>query len=80
MAMQDCGALGPEKTFEEQEWEGIEDTRGVDSFLAWARGPDNREIRRVALEGAEGAKDDYLAGLLNLYRGFKAIVLICYSP
>ncbi|KAG4412122.1 hypothetical protein IFR04_014743 [Cadophora malorum] len=63
MAMQDCGALGPEKTFEEQEWEGIEDTRGVDSFLAWARGPDNREIRRVALEGAEGAKDDYLAVL-----------------
>merc|ERR1712098_743797 len=45
------------------EWEGIEDTRGVDSFLAWARGPDNREIRRVALEGAEGAKDDYLAVL-----------------
>lgn len=65
MAMQDCGALGPEKAFEEQEWEGVEDTRGVDAFLAWARGPGNREIRRVALEGAEGAQEDYLMGLLR---------------
>jgi len=63
MAMQDCGALGPEKSLEEQEYEGVEDTRGVDAFLAWARGPKNREIRRVALEGAEGAKEDYLAAL-----------------
>ncbi len=65
MAMQDCGALGPEKSLEDQEWEGIEDTRGVDAFLTWARGPANREIKRVALEGAEGAKEDYLMGLLS---------------
>ncbi len=61
MAMQDCGALLPEKTLEEQEREGIEDTRGVDAFIEWATGPANQEIRRIALEGAD-AKEDYLTG------------------
>lgn len=61
-AMQDCGALLPEKTADEQEFEGREDMRGVDAFIDWAKGPANREIRRIALEGAEGAKEDYLAG------------------
>ncbi len=59
--MQDCGALLPEKTLEEQEREGIEDTRGVDAFIEWATGPANQEIRRIALEGAD-AKEDYLTG------------------
>jgi transcription initiation factor TFIID subunit 3 len=63
MAMQDCGALAPEKVLEEQEFDGEEDTRGVDDFLAWAMGAGNREIRRVALEGGDGAKEDYLTGL-----------------
>lgn len=62
MAMQDCGALAPEKVLEEQEFDGEEDMRGVEGFIAWATGPSNREIRRVALEGADGAKDDYLTG------------------
>ncbi|CZS89222.1 related to TAF(II) complex (TBP-associated protein complex) component [Rhynchosporium agropyri] len=65
MAMQDCGILGPERVLEEQEWDlkqGLEgeDMRGVEGFLGWARGASNREIRRVALEGAEGGKEDYL--------------------
>ena len=64
MAMQDCGALAPEKVLEEQEFDGEEDIRGVDDFLAWATGAGNREIRRVALEGGDGAKEDYLTGLL----------------
>ncbi|CAL3966232.1 hypothetical protein PZA11_002950 [Diplocarpon coronariae] len=63
MAMQDCGALGPEKSLQDQEWEGVEDTRGVDAFIAWARGPRNHDIKRVALEGAEGLKEDYLTAL-----------------
>ncbi len=63
MAMQDCGALAPEKTMEEQIFYGEEDTRGVDGFLAWATGQGNREIRRIALEGGEGAKEDFLTGL-----------------
>lgn len=62
MAMQDCGLLLPEKTLEEQEREGIEDTRGVDAFIEWAMGPANQEIRRVALD-ASAEKEDYLTGL-----------------
>lgn len=63
MAMQDCGALIPEKVMEEQEFYGQEDTRGVDAFVAWAMGKVNSEIRRVALEGSDGAKEDYLTVL-----------------
>ncbi|KAE9373006.1 hypothetical protein N431DRAFT_373169 [Stipitochalara longipes BDJ] len=63
MAMQDCGALIPEKTLEEQEFDGQEDTRGVDMFVAWAMGKVNSEIRRVALEGSDGSKEDYLTVL-----------------
>jgi len=63
MAMQDCGALAPEKILEEQEYDGQEDLRGVEGFIGWAMGPGNHEIRRVALEGGEGAKDDYLTAL-----------------
>jgi transcription initiation factor TFIID subunit 3 len=61
MAMQDCGLLLPEKTLEEQEREGVEDTRGVDAFIEWATGAGNQEIRRVALDGVD-AKEDYLTG------------------
>ena len=62
MALQDCGALYPEKPLVEQEFDGEEDTRGMDAFLAWAQGPGNKEIRRVALEG-DSVKQDYLTGL-----------------
>jgi transcription initiation factor TFIID subunit 3 len=63
MAMQDCGALLPQKSLEEEEFEGEEDMRGVENFVAWATGKVNREIRRVALEGADAAKEDYLTGM-----------------
>jgi len=63
MAMQDCAILGPEKVIEDQEFEGEEDMRGVEGFIAWATGKPNREIRRVALEGTEGLQEDYLAVL-----------------
>lgn len=62
MAMQDCGSLAPEKVMEQQEFDGQEDLRGVENFIAWAMGPANHEIRRIALEGGEGAKEDYLTG------------------
>jgi transcription initiation factor TFIID subunit 3 len=62
MAMQDCAVLVPEKMLVDQEFDGEEDTRGVDAFLAWAMGKANREIRRVALEGGDGLQEDYLAG------------------
>ncbi|TAQ87392.1 hypothetical protein B7494_g4283 [Chlorociboria aeruginascens] len=60
MAMQDCGILAPERVLAQQEFEGIEDTRGVDDFIAWATGGGNKEIRRIALDGGEG---DYLTVL-----------------
>ncbi|ATZ57957.1 hypothetical protein BCIN_15g04590 [Botrytis cinerea B05.10] len=60
MAMQDCGALMPEKAIEEQEFYGEEDMRGVEGFLAWAMGEGNKEIRRIAL--ADGG-EDYLTAL-----------------
>lgn len=63
MAMQDCGALTPEKILKEQEFNGEEDLRGVENFIAWAMGSGNREIRRIALEGSDGARDDYLTAL-----------------
>lgn len=64
MAMQDCGALMPEKAIEEQEFYGEEDMRGVEGFLAWAMGEGNKEIRRIAL--ADGG-EDYLTGVFYLY-------------
>ncbi|RKF62651.1 Transcription initiation factor TFIID subunit 3 [Erysiphe neolycopersici] len=63
MALQDCGALGPEMMLEEQESREIEDTRGVDEFIAWAMGPNAQEIRRIALDGTDEAKEDYLTVL-----------------
>jgi transcription initiation factor TFIID subunit 3 len=70
MAMQDCGALAPEKVLEEQLFDGEEDTRGMESFLAWATGVGNREIRRIALEGGDGTKEDYLTGLPRRLCGY----------
>lgn len=60
MAMQDCGAIAPEKILEDQIYDDEEDTRGVDLFLEWVMGAGNKEIRRVALEGGDEGKEDYL--------------------
>jgi transcription initiation factor TFIID subunit 3 len=61
MALQRAGALLPDRIAEEQEYLGAEDTRGVDAFVAWATGPLNREIARIALDGNDEATD-YLDG------------------
>ena len=66
MAMQDCGALSAEAVMEDQEISGEEDMRGVDAFLNWATGAGNREIRRVALEGNDELREDYLTGWSSL--------------
>ncbi|KAI0890649.1 uncharacterized protein GGS22DRAFT_151501 [Annulohypoxylon maeteangense] len=75
MALEDCGALKPEKDFTEQLFAGQEDTRGVDNFIEWATGPKNLRIRKVAgldkptvgdteMEGAEELREtDYLSAL-----------------
>lgn len=61
LALQRAGALLPERSQEEQEYLGEEDMRGVEEFLAWATGPQNREIKRIALDGSDEAVD-YLDG------------------
>jgi len=61
--MQDCGAIAPEKIWEDEFFDGDEETRGVDAFVEWAMGPENKEIRRVTLDGGEDGKEDYLAAL-----------------
>lgn len=75
MAMESCGVIYPEMPLGEQEYFGQEDTRGVDDFISWAQGPRNREIRRIALEGGDGAKDDYLTGEFGcLARSFHTLI------
>jgi transcription initiation factor TFIID subunit 3 len=61
MALQRAGVLLPERFEMEQEFMGEEDMRGVEDFMAWAEGPVNREIKRIALDGNDEA-DDYLNG------------------
>jgi transcription initiation factor TFIID subunit 3 len=63
MAMEACGVIYPEETMMDQEYKGVEDTRGMDNFISWATGPSNKEIRRIAFEGGDGSKDDYLTGM-----------------
>lgn len=64
MAMQACGVLGPEVILEEQGFGDAEqeDMRGVENFIDWAMGKENREIRRIALEGMDEGAEDYLTG------------------
>ncbi|KAI1213855.1 uncharacterized protein F4807DRAFT_409375 [Annulohypoxylon truncatum] len=75
MALEDCGALKPDKEFTEQVFRGEEDTRGVDNFIQWATGPKNLRIRKVAgldkptagdteMDGQEEPREtDYLSAL-----------------
>ncbi|CAJ2501586.1 Uu.00g044390.m01.CDS01 [Anthostomella pinea] len=52
MALEDCGALWPERDFVAQELSGEEDTRGVDEFVRWVTGKKNQRIRKIAGLGA----------------------------
>lgn len=66
MALQDCGAFGPEKISEAEDFEGEEDMRGVEDFMTWITGKVNKEIRRVASEAGDAAANaDYLAGMIS---------------
>ena len=68
MAMQDLGALIPTMMIEDEiELPDGEDIRGVEHFLEWATGKENKEIRRVALEGGGegGGGVDFLTALMR---------------
>lgn len=67
MAMEDIGALLPERNYEEQKFMDKEDIRGVRQFTEWASGPKCKEIKRIALEGNDTVEEevqatDYLTG------------------
>ena len=70
MAMEACGVMFPARPLMDDELDGREedDIRGVDAFTAWATGPKNKEIRRIAFDGGDGSKDDYLAGMSRSVR------------
>ncbi|KAL8630232.1 hypothetical protein Q9189_004074 [Teloschistes chrysophthalmus] len=48
MALQDVGALWPQKSAMEEHLMGEEDMRGVEAFVKWMKGDEHREIRRIA--------------------------------
>lgn len=71
-ALQDAGALRPQLREWEEDWQGEEDMRGLESLIGWITGPSHREIRRIAgFVPSEGdmvdtdsiEKEDYLTAL-----------------
>lgn len=81
MALEDVGALRPQIGAMEEQCSGEEDTRGMNAFLKWMMGEENKQIRRIAeLLGTEGEvdieagaeKEDYLtsnSSRVCLYEG-----------
>lgn len=77
MALEDVGALRPQRSAMEERITGQEDMRGIDAFIKWMQGDEHREIRRIAglieneapVPGLDGSaeKEDFLAGTI-LYR------------
>lgn len=62
-AMDDYGCFLPSVPATAAARSEEEDAKGVEAFVTWVKGPENREIMRVALEGVDGAKDDFLSVL-----------------
>lgn len=48
MALEDVGALRPQRSAMEERITGQEDMRGIDAFIKWMQGDEHREIRRIA--------------------------------
>lgn len=48
MALEDVGAFQPQVSAMEERITGKQDGSGVDAFLRWMKGEENREIRRIA--------------------------------
>jgi transcription initiation factor TFIID subunit 3 len=62
MALEDAGALLPERTEAEQVWKGEEDVRGVEEFLKWFQGQRMKEMMDSANGDGESEVTDYLNG------------------
>lgn len=97
LALLEVGAFRPQLSVLEERAKGVEeingetvpfeDMRGVDGFVNWARGPANKEIRRIAgLVGEAGAGDglavleeeeDYVTGELVGVKVWQYDAYIC---
>lgn len=62
MALQDVAAVLPERCASEQAYMGVEDTRGMDEFLAWFGGPRDKMIREYAAVDGDPDATDFLTG------------------
>jgi transcription initiation factor TFIID subunit 3 len=62
LALQDAGALLPERLLVEEQWTGTEDLRGVEEFVKWFSGQRMKEIMDFARGDGEGDETDYLNG------------------
>ena len=62
IALQDAGALLPDRLATEQRWKGEEDTRGVEEFLQWFSGPRMKELMDMGKGDGESDATDYLSG------------------
>ncbi|KAM4059629.1 bromodomain associated domain-containing protein [Hirsutella rhossiliensis] len=63
LALQDAGALLPERAATEQAWRGDEDLRGIDDFLKWFSGPRMKELMDMGRGDGEIDATDYLSAL-----------------
>ncbi|KAK0392472.1 hypothetical protein NLU13_1967 [Sarocladium strictum] len=63
LALQDAGALLPQKVGPEEEWTGEEDLRGVEEFVRWFAGQRMKEMMAVGAGDGETDATDYLNAL-----------------
>ncbi|KAL7945870.1 hypothetical protein V8C42DRAFT_321794 [Trichoderma barbatum] len=63
MALQEVGALLPEKAETEQVLKGEEDMRGVEEFIEWFAGTRMKEMMEMGSGDTESDATDYLAAL-----------------
>ncbi|KPM45457.1 hypothetical protein AK830_g1059 [Neonectria ditissima] len=63
MALQDVGALLPERVAVEQDWRGEEDVRGVEEFIRWFAGQRMKEMMEFGNGDGESDATDYLNAL-----------------
>jgi transcription initiation factor TFIID subunit 3 len=65
MALQEVGALLPEKAETEQLWKGEEDMRGTEEFIQWFTGTRMKEMMEMGSGDTESDATDYLAGKMK---------------
>lgn len=62
LALQEVGALLPERIPAEQDWREEEDLRGVEEFISWFEGQRMKDIMEFAKGDGEVDETDYLKG------------------